>query len=232
LRQCGEDRRAFVLRQRKVDPTVVAGVVPELLQTPLAGPTELGPRVQARLARQDVSGAHLACALEHIACVPVRRTRRRPLETGTIPSQEAALLAEILESLSAPSAQPTGGGVPPVDCGRRIADPTVLAALVPPDLPLAPVSGCLCGLACLMTHFSWHVPLAVLGRWCGVPKTTIRRWVVGLALALWPLISRWLGERVSASLVDVDETWLKIRGRWDDGFVVWDGPTERPVLAA
>src|SRR2546429_8920301 len=49
FRQCGEDMRAFVLRKRKVDPTVVEGVLHELLQTPLAGPTELGAPRQARL---------------------------------------------------------------------------------------------------------------------------------------------------------------------------------------
>src|SRR5262250_2766249 len=54
FRQCGEDMRAFVLRKRKVDPTVVEGVLHELLQTPLAGPAELGPRVQARLGRDDL----------------------------------------------------------------------------------------------------------------------------------------------------------------------------------
>jgi transposase-like protein len=55
---------------------------------------------------------------------------------------------------------------------------------------------------------------------------------LGLALALWPLMSRWLGERVHASMVSVDEKWLKIRGRWHDWFVVLDVPTELPVLAA
>jgi len=34
FRQCGEDFRAFVLRQRKVDATVVDAVLAELLQTP------------------------------------------------------------------------------------------------------------------------------------------------------------------------------------------------------
>ena len=83
-----------------------------------------------------------------------------------------------------------------------------------------------------MTLFYWNVPLSVLGRWCGVHKTTILRWVLGLALALWPLISRWLGERVKASMVYVDEKWLKIRGRWYYWFVVLDVSSELPVLAA
>jgi len=33
-------------------------------------------------------------------------------------------------------------------------------------------------------------------------------------------------------MVYVDETWLKLRGRWHDGFVVVDVPTALPVLAA
>jgi hypothetical protein len=79
---------------------------------------------------------------------------------------------------------------------------------------------------------SWKVPLAVLGRWCGVHKTTIVRGVLGLALALWPLIYRWRGERVNASRVYAEEKWLKSRGRWSSGGVIVEVPTELPGLAA
>jgi transposase-like protein len=65
-----------------------------------------------------------------------------------------------------------------------------------------------------------------------VHKTTILRWVVGLAVALWPLVYHWIGERVQAHMVYIDEKWLKIRGRWQYWFVVLDVPTELPVLAA
>jgi transposase-like protein len=83
-----------------------------------------------------------------------------------------------------------------------------------------------------MTLFYWNVPLSVLGRWCGVHKTTILRWVLGFALALWPLVSQWIIARVHAQMVYVDEKWLKIRGRWHYWFVVLDVHTELPVLAA
>jgi hypothetical protein len=179
VRQCGADLRAFVLRQRKVDATVVEGVVHELLQTPLASPTDLVPRVNAWLSRQDLRVANIESALEQISCVPVLRTLRRQLEAGAVHDQEAWLLAELLESLSLPATPPVGWSVPTADRGLRIADPTALAALVTPDLPLAQVPGSLRGLTCLMTLFSWHVPRSVLGRWCGVHKTTILRWVLG-----------------------------------------------------
>lgn len=232
FRQCEEDFRAFVLRKRKVDATVVDGVLQELLQTPLAGPTELVARVNAQLGRDDLTAANIERALEQISCGPVLRTLRRQLAAGHVQYQEAWLLTELLENWPLPAPPPTGWGVPSRDRGMRLADPTALAALVTPELPLAQVPGSLCWLTFLMTLFYWNVPLSVLGRWCGVHKTTILRWVLGLALALWPLISRWLGERVPASMVYVDEKWLKIRGRWHYWFVVLDVPTELPVLAA
>jgi hypothetical protein len=232
FRQCEEDFRAFVLRKRKVDATVVDGVLPELLQTPLAGPTELVARVNAQLGRDDLTAANIASALEQISCVPVLRTLRPQLAAGHVQYQEAWLLTELLENLPLPATPPASWGVPSRDRGMRLADPTAPAALVSPELPLAQVPGPLCWLTFLMTLFYWNVPLSVLGRWCGVHKTTILRWVLGLALALWPLIFRWLGERVHASMVYVDEKWLKIRGRWHYWFVVLAVPTELPVLAA
>src|SRR3989449_8128167 len=200
--------------------------------TPLAGRTKLVPHVQAGVDRHDLSVANIASALEQISCVPVLRVLRRQLATGHVEYQGAWLLTELLESLARPATPPASWSVPPVDRGMRLADPTALAALVPPELPLAQVPGSLCWLTCLMTLFYWNVPLSVLGRWCGVHKTTILRWVLGLALALWPLLSRWIGERVKASMVSVDEKWLKIRGRWHYWFVVLDVPTELPLLAA
>jgi hypothetical protein len=45
----------------------------------------------------------------------------------------------------------------------RIADPTALAVLATPDLPLAQVPSSLCWLIVLMTLCYWNVPLSVLG---------------------------------------------------------------------
>lgn len=97
---------------------------------------------------------------------------------------------------------------------------------------MAQVADARCWLTFSMTLFEWNVPVSVLGRWCGVHQTTVWRGVVGLALALWPLLSQGLVDGVKAQMVSVDETWRKIRGRWHDGFVVFEVPTELPVLAA
>lgn len=121
FRQCGEDFRAFILRTRKVDATVVDGVLQELLRTPLAGPAELAPRVNAPLGRNDRSVVNIEDALEQISCVPVLRTLRRQLAAGQVQYQETALLREILENLSPPAAPYASLGVPHADrgCGLR-----------------------------------------------------------------------------------------------------------------
>jgi hypothetical protein len=179
FRQCGEDVRACVLRQRKVDAAVVAAVLPELLKTPLASPAELARRVNAQWGRHDLSAANIQRALEQISCGPVLRALRRQFEAGQVQDQEAWLLTEVLESQASPAAPSAGWRGPSAEHGMRVADPTALAALVTPDLPLTQVSDSLCWLTFLMTLFDWHVPLSVLGRWCGVHQTTSRRWVVG-----------------------------------------------------
>jgi hypothetical protein len=136
FRQCGEDFRAFVLRQRKVDAAVVEGVLQELLHTPLVGPTALVPRVNGRLGRHDLTVANIESALEQIACGPVLRALRRQLEAGHVQCQEAWLLTELLESRSTPAVLGIGWNGLSADRGTRLADPTALAALVTPELPL------------------------------------------------------------------------------------------------
>lgn len=232
FRQCGEDFRTFVLRKRKVDAMVVEAVLAELLKTPLAGPTELLCRVNAQLGRRDLTVANIDSALEQISCRQVLRVLRRQLEAGQMHYQEAYLLAELLESVSSPAAQAAHWRVSNPERGMKLADPTALAALVTPEVPLEQITDSLCWLTILMTLFYWNVPLSVLGRWCGVHKTTILRWVLGLALALWPSVSQWIGEQVRAQMVYVDEKWLKIQGRWHYWYVVLDVRTELPLLAA
>jgi hypothetical protein len=110
-------------------------------------------RVNARLGRGDLRVANIEGALEQIACVPVLRTLRRPLEAGHVRSQEASLLTEILESLSPPPGPAANWGLPSADRGRPLADPTALAALVTPELPMAQVADSRCWLTFLMTRF-------------------------------------------------------------------------------
>ena len=102
---------------------MVEGVLAELLQTPLAGPTELATRVNARLSCQDLTVANMEGALERMCCVPVLRVLRRQLEVGAVHYQEASLLGEMLESLSLPAPRLPAGACPPQIRGMRLANP-------------------------------------------------------------------------------------------------------------
>lgn len=172
LRQGGAARRPLVRRKRQVEATGVEGVFPELLQTPLAGPTALGSRVNGRWGRGDLPVANSARAWEHISWVPVLRTRRRQLEAGHVQDQAGYLVTESLERLAPPAGPAGRWGRPGMDRGLKWVAPTALAALVTPALPPQQGAGSRGGLTFLMTRFSWQVPLAGLGRWCGVQKTT------------------------------------------------------------
>ncbi len=170
--------------------------------------------------------------MEQIACARVRPVLHQQVAAGQAHYQEAYLLEEMMQSLSTKVGQEAGLGLPPGDQGMYLSDPTAIQALPEPNRPLSEVSGSLCWVTVLMTLFYWNVPLSVLGRWVGVHKTTLLRWIVGLALALWPTVYRWMLERVNAKMVYIDEKWMKIRGRWHYWYVVLDVPTELPILAA
>jgi len=232
FRACGQEFRAFVLRQRKVDATVAEAVSKELMKTPLVGATELAQRVNEQMGRSDLTAANMRAALEHISYAQVRPVLHQQVAAGKVHYQETYLLEEMMESLSTQAGQEAGLGTPPSDQGMWISDPTAIKALLTPDLPLGQISGSLAWITLLMTLFYWNVPLSVLGRWVGVHKTTILRWIVGLALALWPTIYGWILKAVKAKIVYIDEKWIKIRGRWRYWYVVLDVETELPVLAA
>ena len=83
-----------------------------------------------------------------------------------------------------------------------------------------------------MTLYYYGVPLSALGRWLNVHKTTVLRWMLGLSVALWPIVYGWIVDRVKARIVYVDEKWLKVRGKWHYWFVVLDHQTQLPVLTS
>ena len=114
----------------------------------------------------------------------------------------------------------------------NISDPTSIRKLVTPDEPLSSIQKPLHWVILCMTLYYYGVPLSVLGRWLNVHKTTVLRWMLGLSIALWPVVYEWIVDRVKARIVYVDEKWLKIRGKWHYWFVVMDDQTQLPVLAS
>jgi transposase-like protein len=56
--------------------------------------------------------------------------------------------------------------------------------------------------------------------------------MLGLALELFPMVYKWIVDKVKGDIVYIDEKWLKIRGKWYYWFVVLDSETGLPVLAS
>jgi transposase-like protein len=231
FRVSGSDFLTFLTRKRKVDSEVVEAVSQEVVGAPLAETSELQQRVNARLGRNDLSSRNIEVALEQIPFQRVRGVLRKHLATGKAHYQEKYLLEEMMRSSATAVGQEAGIQIPESE-GMNISDPTSIRKLVTPDVGISSIPNSLRWVVFCMVLYYEGVRLSVLGKWLKVHKTTILRWILGLALALWPLVYRWIVDKVKAKAVYIDEKWLKIRGKWYYWFVVLDVATELPVLAS
>ena len=231
FRECGSDFLHFLTRKRKVDSQVVEAVLQELHDTPLAETVELQERVNVRLGRSDLSSANVKVALEHISCQHIRGALRKQIAAGKAHYQEEELLKEMMNTMSASAGSKAGIAASETE-GTYISDPTSIRKLVTPDVPVSAIGSPLRWVALCMVLYYHGVSLSVLGRWLNVHKTTILRWILGMTLALWPIVYSWVIDGVKARVVYIDEKWLKIRGKWHYWFVVLDTQTGLPVLAS
>jgi len=239
FRECGNDFLHFLTRKRKVDSQVVEAVLAELLDTPLAETDELQKRVNARLGRSDLSCMNIKVALEQIPCQHIRGALRKQIASGKAHYQEEELLKEMMNTMSCSDRVSAGSkaGIMASEaaCASQsmyISDPTNIRKLVTSKVPVSAIQSPLRWVVFCMVLYYHGVSLSVLGRWLNVHKTTILRWILGMALALWPVVYSWVIERVKARAVYIDEKWLKIRGKWHYWFVVLDTQTGLPVLAS
>jgi transposase-like protein len=232
FRDCGCDFLDYLTRKRKVDSVVVEAVRQELMADPLAKLVELRDRVNAKLGRRDLNESNVNAALEQISYGEIRGAILKQLANGKAHYQESYLLEEMMESSKAMSMGQRVGIQSVSSPGMSISDPTNIRKLITPGASVSHISSSLKWVVFCMTLYYHGISLSVLGRWLYVHKTTILRWMLGLALALWPAVYSWVIEKVKARVVYVDEKWLKIRGKWYYWFVVLDTQTGLPVLAS
>ena len=229
FRECSSDFLDFLTRKRKVNSEVVEAVSQQLLADPLAKISEVRDRVNARLGRDDLTEANIRAALEQIPSGQIRGAVKRQIAKGEAHYQEEYLLEEMMKSTAI--GRKAGIEMPESE-GMSISDPTSIRKLLTPDAPLSSIKNPLRWVVFCMVLYYEGIRLSVLGRWLKVHKTTILRWILGLALALWPVVYEWIVEKVKAKVVYIDEKWLKIQGRWYYWFVVLDAATGLPVLAS
>ncbi len=224
FRERGEDLKPSLARRRNVDETVVDAVRIEILECPLRRTTELVTSVNQRLNRQDLSAANITAALELISVAEFRPSLRRQMEAGKVSYKESYLLETMMETL-APHVGELAGLCAPETSGMTVSKLGGVNALVTPDMPLSEVSLSLFWVAFMMRLCWCGVSLSVLGQWCHVHPSTVLRWMLGLALALWPQVNTWVTTQVTCKNAYVDETWITIRGQWEYWCVVLDADT-------
>ncbi len=222
----------YLTRRRKVDSVVVEAVRHELMVDPLAKLLELSERVNAKLERKDLTEANIKVAMEQIPYEQIRNAILNQLASGKAHYQESYLLSKMMESSKARSVGERAGIQIPEATGMSISDPTSIKSLVTPDIPTSSTKDSLKWVVYCMVLYYYGVPLSVLGSWLNVHKTTVLRWMIGLALELFPLVYRWIYDGVKANIVYIDEKWLKVQGKWYYWFVVLDSETGLPVLAS
>jgi len=232
FRDCGEDFLDFLKRRRKIDEEVTEVVKKVLREAPLLENHEIARRVNLELGRSDIAPSNMTEALKQIGCNEIRETLKNQLKAGKAHYKESYLLGEMMDTLSCEVGIRAGFQGGPLEEEMVVSDPTAIRKLITPGIPIEEISSPLKIVSLMMTLYYHNVPLSVLGRWFKVNKTTVLRWILGLALALWPIIYKWILEKVKAKKVYVDEKWLKIKKKWHYWFVVLDVETELPILAA
>ena len=187
-------------------------------------------RVNARLERADLSEANIDVALEQISAKSIRRCMQKQLTRGQAHYKETYLLEEMMSSLSNQVGQ--NAHISPAESqGMPLSDPTAVRALVSPEAKVTEIHQPLKWIALLMALYYHGVPLRVLAKWFGVHKTTVLRWIIGLSMALWPLVNAFVIAQVKGTIVYINEKWIKIKGKWHYWFVVLDQQTGLPFFA-
>jgi hypothetical protein len=104
-------------------------------------------------------------------------------------------------------------------------------ALLTPQLPLSEIPEPVVQMVTSIALYHSGASFSQLGRWFGgKAKSTMYRGVIGLALALWPVIQGWLWQRVTGRRLLVDEKWVNIRKKWHDLFCSVDLDSGLPLF--
>jgi len=184
---------------------------------------------------------NIKAALENISFKQLRGTIRRQIKQGEAHYNEEYLINEMMQTFSDRRSFNSDnhsvscekeGITPSVSDGMQLSAPTAIRSLLTENAPLSSISNPLQWVIFIMALYYHGLPLSVLGKWFKVHKTTILRWVISLAVSLWPMVYCWINKRVKGKVVYIDEKWLKIQGKWHYWFVVLDSGTGLPLIAS
>ncbi|MCP4289404.1 MAG: DDE-type integrase/transposase/recombinase [Gammaproteobacteria bacterium] len=238
----GQQFRDFLQRKMKVDDTVVEAVKAEVRKDILASAPTLCDRVSQTLGRPDLTEANIRAALEKVPCTVVRQQIRAEWEAGAWHPKERKLLEAIMQEWAEGGTkrnesvliqiEELGTQAPDQTCDEIVQgqQAEAVTSLFTPHAAMHAISAKMRLMAVALTLYYWNVPLSRIALWMGVSKTTTYHWVIGLAVAVFPVVQSWINEGVNGVHLLIDEKWLKIRGCWWYWFVALDDETGLPLL--
>ncbi len=239
---CGQQFRDFLQRKMKVDAIVVEAVQEELRKDVLASAPTLCERVSHKLGRTDLTNANIRAALEKVPCTVVRQQMRAEWEAGRWHPKEDKLLEAIMQEWSESKPRGTdssireleelGMSVPEAACDDvvQVQQEGAVSSLLNPSASVSALPAKIRLMVVALTLYFWNVPLSRIALWLGISKTTVYNWVIGLAVALFPIIQAWMVNGVKGLRLLIDEKWVKIKGCWQFWFVALDAETGLPLL--
>jgi transposase-like protein len=253
---CGGDLAAFLQRRKKVDAEVVARCEQLWKAHPLWRCAQVldefrkrWPECGAQLSEQNIRTAG-----HQVGFLGVQQVLRRQVAEGEAHYQEPFVLeallemadagaqaqaAQLLPVLSRPdpleSVSPSGAEPEPTtaatDASVAALEDTLLQGEVSPS-KLAQLWEGTTGAMLLAFLLYYHgLSLEVIGRFFGVHKTTVMRWLSSLAQVNWQAAVQH-SQRFFSGTLAVDEKWIKIAGVWWYLFVAVDHVSGFPLHVA
>jgi transposase-like protein len=253
---CGGDLAAFLLRRKKVDAEVVARCEQIWKAHPLWTCAQVLDEFRRRWPEpgEQLSEQNIRTAGHQVGFLGVQQVLRRQLAQGKAHYQEPVVLEALwemaeagaqaraartlpvlslpdaLESVSPSGVEPEPMAVP-TEASVVALEETLLQGEVSPA-KLAQLWEGTPGAILLAFLLYYHgLSLEVIGRFFGVHKTTVMRWLSPLAQINWQAAVPH-GKRFCSGTVAVDEKWIQIAGVWGHLFVAVDHVSGFPLHVA
>ncbi len=252
----GSDLAAFMQRRKKVDAEVVASC--EQIWT--AHPLWTCAQVHAEFRRrwpepgEHLSEQNIRTAGHQVGFLGMQSVLRRQLADGQVQYQEPVLLETLLELAQVGAQAQAKVAVPirPLPDVLESVAPRGPQRVEPASESLAPVAALeeallhgeaspsglaqvwegATGSILLAFILYYHgLSLEVIGRFFGVHKTTVMRWVTPLAQVNWQAAVQH-GQRFFSGTVAIDEKWVKVAGVWWYLFAAVDHVSGFPLHVA
>jgi transposase-like protein len=253
---CGRDLGAFIQRRKKVDTKVVERCEQIWKAHPLWTCAQVLAEFRRRWPEQgaELSEQNIRTAGHQVGFLGLQQVLRRQLAEGEAHYKEPVVLETLFELANAGAQARAAEALPvlclpeclesvspcdaqqepmaaPADTSVAVLEDTLLQGEVSPSKLSELWQGATGAILLAFILYYHGLSLEVIGRFFGVHKTTVMRWLSPLAQVNWQGAVQ-QGKRFFSGTVAVDEKWIKIAGLWWYLFVAVDHVSGLPLHVA